>query len=126
MGWDISERGFQIVLSRDVPEMVHRHLRDDVDRFLEDNGLRRTDIASWIMHTGGPKVLEAIEDALELPEAALYASWESLRRVGNLSSVSVLLVLEEVMRHRRPTPGSYSLLAAMGPGFCSELVLLRW
>ncbi|MGH9359904.1 MAG: 3-oxoacyl-[acyl-carrier-protein] synthase III C-terminal domain-containing protein, partial [Terriglobia bacterium] len=74
----------------------------------------------------GPKVLEATEAALDLPKGALDASWECLRRVGNLSSASVLVVLEEVMRHRRPAPETLSLLAAMGPGFCSELVLLRW
>jgi alkylresorcinol/alkylpyrone synthase len=126
MGWDISEKGFQIVLSSEVPVMVHRHLRQDVDRLLEENGLKRDNIGNWIMHTGGPKVLEAMEEALELPDGALEASWESLRRVGNLSSASVLLVFEEVMKNRRPAPGTYSLLAALGPGFCSELVLLRW
>jgi alkylresorcinol/alkylpyrone synthase len=126
MGWDISEKGFRIVLSPDVPAMVHRHLREDVDQFLDDNGLRRADIDSWIMHTGGPKVLEAMQHALQLPEGTLDVSWESLHRVGNLSSVSVLLVLEDVILRRRPATGSYSLLAAMGPGFCAELVLLRW
>ena len=59
-------------------------------------------------------------------EGALSASWDCLRRTGNLSSASVLFVLEEVMMKRRPAPGTYSILAAMGPGFCSELVLLRW
>jgi alkylresorcinol/alkylpyrone synthase len=63
---------------------------------------------------------------LKLPDRALEASWECLRRVGNISSVSVLLVLEEVMQQRRPAPGTFGLLGAMGPGFCSELVLLRW
>ncbi len=126
MGWDISEKGFQIVLSADVPQMVIRHLAKDVDNFLHDHDLKREDIGCWIMHTGGPKVLEAMQSALELPEGALEASWQSLRKVGNLSSTSVLLVLEEVMNNRRPAPGSFSLLAAMGPGFCSELVLLRW
>jgi alkylresorcinol/alkylpyrone synthase len=126
MGWDISEKGFSIVLSPEVPAMVERHWAHDVDEFLGDNGLTRKDIGSWILHSGGPKVLEAMAATLNLPEGALDASWESLRRVGNISSVSVLLVLEEVMNHRRPAPGTLSLLGAMGPGFCSELVLLRW
>jgi alkylresorcinol/alkylpyrone synthase len=78
------------------------------------------------MHTGGPKVLQAITEALRLPENALEASWESLSNVGNLSSASVLVVLEDFMTKRRPAPGSFSILGAMGPGFCSELVLLRW
>ena len=126
MGWAVSEKGFRIVLSPDVPRMVYEHLASDVEVFLADNGLSRADIQSWIMHTGGPKVLEAVEDALQLPEGALDASWDSLRKVGNLSSASVLLVLEDFMNARRPAEGSYGLLAAMGPGFCSELVLLRW
>lgn len=126
MGWDISEQGFRIVLSPRVSQVIERHLRTDVDAFLADQGLRRGDISGWIIHTGGPKVLEAVARALELPDEALQASWDSLRRVGNLSSASVLVVLEEVLLHRRGAPGTYSLLAAMGPGFCSELVLLRW
>ncbi|HTY78187.1 MAG TPA: 3-oxoacyl-[acyl-carrier-protein] synthase III C-terminal domain-containing protein [Candidatus Bathyarchaeia archaeon] len=126
MGWDISELGFRIVLSRGVPDIVKRHLADDVDAFLADQDLTRADIGSWIIHPGGPKVLEAVETALDLPEDALRLSWDCLRRVGNASSVSVLLVLEKVMQGHRPAPGSWSLLAALGPGFCSELVLLRW
>jgi alkylresorcinol/alkylpyrone synthase len=126
MGWAISEKGFRIVLSQDVPRMVYEHLASDVETFLADNGLKRADIQSWIMHTGGPKILEAMADALQLPAGALDASWESLRKVGNLSSASVLLVLEDFIKVRRPAADSYGLLAAMGPGFCSELVLLRW
>jgi alkylresorcinol/alkylpyrone synthase len=125
MGWDISEKGFQIVLSPDLPVLIVEHLGRDVDEFLRDHGLTRKDIGRWILHTGGPKILEATAKALELPKGALDVSWECLRRVGNLSSTSVLLVLEEVMK-RRPAAGTYSLLAAMGPAFCSELVLLRW
>jgi alkylresorcinol/alkylpyrone synthase len=126
MGWNISEEGFRIVLSPEVPQMVRRHLARDVDAFLADNGLQRDEIGSWIMHTGGPKVLQATEESLRLPAGALEVSWESLRRVGNLSSASVLVVLEEFMNRRRPVQGSHSILAAMGPGFCAELVLLRW
>jgi alkylresorcinol/alkylpyrone synthase len=126
MGWDISEKGFRIVLSPEVPDTVVKHLGGDVDAFLEENGLVRSDIKSWVMHTGGPKVLEATAIALGLTEKDLAASWNCLRKVGNISSTSVLLVLEDVYTHRRPAPGSMSILAAMGPGFCSELVLLRW
>ena len=126
MGWDISERGFRIVLSRAVPDIVKRHLADDVDAFLATEGLGRDDIGSWIIHPGGPRVLEAVQAALDPPRGALDPSWRSLRRVGNTSSVSVLLVLEDVMTHQRPAPGTWGLLAALGPGFCSELVLLRW
>ncbi len=126
MGWDISEQGFHIVLSPEVPDTVVRHLGEDVDTFLAEQDLCRGDIKSWVMHTGGPKVLEATATALGITAKDLEASWECLRKVGNLSSTSVLLVLEDVYKHRRPAPGTLSILAAMGPGFCSELVLLRW
>ena len=123
MGWDISEKGFRIVLSRDVPEVVLRNLGRDADEFLSEHGLDRSDVATWVLHTGGPKVLEATETALGLPPGALQASVECLGRTGNLSSASVLFVLEEVMKNRRPEPDTWGILAAMGPGFCSELVL---
>jgi alkylresorcinol/alkylpyrone synthase len=126
MGWDISEKGFKIVLSREVPTVIEQHLAGDLDVFLASHGITRSDIGSWILHTGGPRVLEATETALGLKAGELDASWKCLRRTGNLSSASVLLVLEEVMQHRRPADGTYSVLAAMGPGFCSEFVLLRW
>ncbi len=126
MGWDISERGFGIVLSADVPKMVTDHLRQDVDQFLADHDLTRDDIASWVCHPGGPKVLQAMEEGLELGPEALAVTWKSLREVGNLSSTSVLLVLRETMDKHRPAPGSYGVITAMGPGFCSELVLVRW
>ncbi len=126
MGWDITERGFRIVLSADVPKVVEEHLRGDVDTFLADHALTRRDIASWVAHPGGPKVLEAMESALEVPRGAFELTWRSLAQVGNLSSSSVLLVLRDTLAERRPPAGSLGLLLALGPGFCSELVLLRW
>jgi alkylresorcinol/alkylpyrone synthase len=126
MGWKISEKGFRIILSTEVPNLIRENLGRDVDAFLADNGYRRRDLRSWVLHTGGPKVLEASAEALDLHNGQLDASWDCLRKVGNLSSASVLVVLEDVMQHRRPAPGTMGLLAAMGPGFCSELVLLQW
>jgi alkylresorcinol/alkylpyrone synthase len=126
MGWDITENGFKIVLSSDVPVVVERHLRRDVDDFLAPHGLTRADVASWVCHPGGPRVLEAMENALELPRPALELTWRSLAEVGNLSSSSVLLVLADTMAERRPPAGSWGMLLALGPGFCSELVLLKW
>ena len=126
MGWDISQEGFRIVLSAEVPEVVERFLARDVDAFLADRGLSRADVASWVCHPGGPKVLEAMASALGLPREALAPTWKSLAEVGNLSSASVLLVLRDTLAHHRPPAGSYGMLLAMGPGFCSELVLLRW
>src|SRR5215471_15293648 len=126
MGWSVSEKGFRIVLSRDVPKLVRENLAHDVDDFLAERGLTRADICSWALHTGGPKILEATADCLGLKNGELDVSWQCLRRMGNLSSASVLVVLEEVMKNRRPEPGTLGLLAAMGPGFCSELLLLEW
>ena len=126
MGWNVSERGFRIVLSKEIPDLVRKNLAQDVDDFLAERALTRADIGSWVLHTGGPKILEATEDALGLKNGELDVSWECLRRTGNLSSASVLVVLEEVMKKHRPAVGTLGLLAAMGPGFCSEFVLLEW
>ena len=126
MGWKVSEKGFRITLSPQVPVLIRENLGRDMDVFLSEQGHRRSDIGSWVLHTGGPKVLEATASALELNNGQLDASWDCLKKVGNLSSASVLVVLEDVMRNRRPEPGTLGILAAMGPGFCSELVLLRW
>jgi alkylresorcinol/alkylpyrone synthase len=126
MGWNVSEKGFRIVLSKEIPDLVRKNLAHDVDDFLAERGLTRADIGSWALHTGGPKILEATEDALGLKNGELDVSWECLRRTGNLSSASVLVVLEEVMKNHRPAAGTLGLLAAMGPGFCSEFVLLEW
>jgi alkylresorcinol/alkylpyrone synthase len=126
MGWNISEKGFRIILSTEVPTLIRENLGRDVDAFLADNGHKRSDLKSFVLHTGGPKVLEASADALGLHNGQLDASWDCLRKVGNLSSASVLCVLEDVMKNRRPEPGTLGLLAAMGPGFCSELLLLQW
>jgi alkylresorcinol/alkylpyrone synthase len=114
------------VLSPDVPKVVLENLRGNVESFLAENKLKLSDVGSWIFHSGGPKVLEAVEQALDLPENALAASWKSLREVGNLSAASVLMVLADTLEGGRGEPGSYSILAAMGPGFCLELVLLQW
>jgi len=126
MGWDIRSSGFQIVLSAEVPQVVERFLRRDVDAFLAEQRLTRGDITSWVCHPGGPKVLEAMQTALEVPREALGLTWKSLAEVGNLSSTSVLLVLRDTLAEHRPPAGSWGMLLALGPGFCSELVLLRW
>ncbi len=126
MGWDVSENGFTIVLSAGVADIVRLHLAEDVEAFLGDLGMRISDIGSWILHTGGPRVLEAMEETLGLHNNELLPSWKALRRTGNLSSASVLVVLEDFLRKQLAAPGSYSILAAMGPGFSAELILLRW
>src|SRR5882757_6110129 len=126
MGWDIGDTGYTIVLSPDVPRVVNENLRKNVEEFLAENKLSLGDISTYIFHSGGPKVLEAMETSLDLPKDALAPSWKSLSEVGNLSAASVLAVLEGYLKDTPGKPGSYSILAAMGPGFCSELVLLQW
>jgi alkylresorcinol/alkylpyrone synthase len=126
MGWDVVDTGFKILLSAKVPEVVEGRVGADVDAFLAAHGLRRDDVRHWIAHTGGPKVLEALRNGLALPEAALARSWASLREVGNLSSASVLFVLRDHLDAAEAQPGDVGLVAAMGPGFACELLLLRW
>lgn len=125
MGWDVGASGLRIVLGVEVPDLVRDNLRADVDGFLADHGLSRADLGWYVAHPGGPKVLEAMQDALEVDRDALGMTWDSLARIGNLSSASVLHVLADTLRERPPAPGSHGLLLAMGPGFCLELVLLR-
>ena len=125
MGWDIGTQGFEIVLGPEVPTVVERYLGDDVTEFLGAHGLNITDVGAWVSHPGGPKIIEAITATLGLPDDALELTWRSLSEVGNLSSSSVLHVLRDTIA-KRPPKGSPGVLMAMGPGFCSELVLLRW
>jgi len=125
MGWKIGSDGFRIVLSVDVATVTEKYLGDDVHRFLADHGLTPEDVSTWVCHPGGPRVIEAVENVLDLPETALDHTRNSLRNNGNLSSVSVLDVLRANMADRPPA-GSIGLMVAMGPAFCSELVLLAW
>jgi len=125
MGWDVGAGGLKIVLDAAVPDLVRHYLRNDVDGFLTDHDLTRADIEFYVAHPGGPKVLEAMQDALEVERDALQVTWDSLAAIGNLSSASVLNVLADTLADRPPRPGSYGLMLAMGPGFCAELVLLR-
>jgi alkylresorcinol/alkylpyrone synthase len=125
MGWNVSASGFQLVMSRDVPHMAENHLGDEVDRFLADHGLTTQDITTWVCHPGGPKVLDAITDAVGVPPEALRHSWESMRDNGNISSASVLDVLDRTIASPPPA-GSLGLMLAMGPGFSFELLLLSW
>ena len=125
MGWDVGASGFRLVLSPDLPDLIERYFADDVTAFLAEHGLTIDDIGSWVSHPGGPKVLEAINAALGLDDAALELSWRSLSEIGNVSSASVLHILRDA-RDKPPPSGTPGLLMAMGPGFCAELVLLRW
>ncbi len=124
MGWDLVDGGLRIMLSAAIPDLVRSRLGADVDAFLADHHVGRSDVRHWICHPGGPKVLEAMEQTLDLPRTSLARTWRTLEKVGNLSSASVLLVLAEAMEEA--SPGDLGLLLAMGPGFGTELALLRW
>jgi alkylresorcinol/alkylpyrone synthase len=125
MGWDLVESGFRVVLSPAVPEYA-KQLRGHAEDFLREHGLAVTDVERWVAHPGGPKVMQALEQAFELHPSALDRSWRSLSEVGNLSSASVLFILHETLREPPPAPGSYGLMLAMGPAFCAEMILLQW
>jgi alkylresorcinol/alkylpyrone synthase len=125
MGWNMSSKGFQLVMSKDVPKMADVHLREEVDRFLADHGLSIDDISTWVCHPGGPKVIESIENAIGLSPEALTHSWNSMREHGNISSASVLDVLGRTIAEP-PIEGSLGVMLAMGPGFSFELLLLSW
>lgn len=126
MGWDVGGSGFRIVLAASVADVVEEHLGHDVTAFLGDHDLKVADVGTWVAHPGGPKVLHAMARTLGLADDAFDRTWRSLAQVGNLSSASVLHVLADTLDAPTPPAGSYGVLLAMGPGFCSELVLLRW
>lgn len=125
LGWNIGSDGFRIVLSVEIATVVEKYLGDDVRDFLADYGLVTEDISTWIVHAAGPKVIDAVEQVLDLPPDALDRTRNSLRDHGNLSSVSVLDILHDTETDP-PAPGSIGLMIAMGPGFSAELVLLSW
>ncbi|HVJ18904.1 MAG TPA: 3-oxoacyl-[acyl-carrier-protein] synthase III C-terminal domain-containing protein [Polyangiaceae bacterium] len=126
MGWDVVDTGFRIVLGAGVPEIARTRLAAAVRGFLSEQGLAPRDVARWVAHPGGPAVITAMEQSLELESHSLALSRDCLARVGNLSSASVLVILEQTLADRAPQPGSPGLLLAMGPGFAAELVLLQW
>jgi alkylresorcinol/alkylpyrone synthase len=125
MGWNVTSDGFQLVMSREVPRMAEDYLGAEVTDFLAGHGLTTDDVSAWICHPGGPKVLEAVGQALNLPTQEFRHSWESMRDNGNISSASVLDVLNRTLAEP-PAPGSIGLMLAMGPGFSFELLLLSW
>ncbi len=126
MGWDIVDSGFKVVLDPKVPELARENLRPAVDAFLARHQLERRNIRAWVCHPGGPKVMDAVAEGLELDAEALRPARDGLVEVGNLSSASVLFLLDEFRGAQRPEPGSFGVMLAMGPAFCAELVLLQW
>jgi alkylresorcinol/alkylpyrone synthase len=126
LGWRLGADGFRIVLSAELADVIERRLSGSVTAFLSEHGLTVDEITVWVCHPGGPKVIDAIQNSLKLPDSAVELSRRSLAEVGNLSSASVLHVLERTMAADPPPPGSAGLMIGLGPGVSVELVLLRW
>ena len=124
MGFDLTETGFHMVLSKDIPDILRRDIRRLVDGFLARNDLKLDQIAACILHPGGKKILEYVEAALNLPRAMTQPSWGVLRDYGNLSSAAILFVLDQW--RRKPAVGDYGLVIGFGPGVSAELLLLQW
>ncbi len=126
MGFDLRETGFHIILAREVPDLIRSRIQSLVGGFLERNHLCKEDIGAWVLHPGGQKLLSYIEQELGLDSRQTQPSWDVLRDCGNLSSASVLFVLERWLREREVSPGTSGLLVGFGPGFSAEMVLLEW
>jgi alkylresorcinol/alkylpyrone synthase len=126
MGFDLRDSGFHILLAKDVPEMIGAKIRELVDGFLERQGKKMHDIKGWILHPGGARLLGNVEIALGLTKCQTQPSWDVLRNVGNLSSATILFILQEWLEKRPLKPGDYALAAAFGPGFSAEFLLLQW
>jgi alkylresorcinol/alkylpyrone synthase len=125
LGWEVRDTGFAIVLSAGLPDLLRAHLLADVKGLLAEHGLTPGEIPTWVVHAGGPRVIDAVRDALGLAEDAVRESRESLACAGNLSSASVLDVLARTLGHTEAPPGSPAVLMAFGPGVSCELVLLK-
>ena len=124
IGWDIGGTGFRVILGAGVPEVIEQNFAGDVHGLLADHELALDDIATWLAHPGGPKVLTAFASSLGMPDAAFELSWRALAARGNQSSASVLGILADALD--ASAPGGLGLLFALGPGVAAELVLLRW
>lgn len=125
MGWDLKDSGFHVVFSRDIPMLIRNWLGQFVNTFLENQKLSIEEIAHFVAHPGGKKVLDAYESTLQLSKGKTSHSRAVLSEFGNMSSPTILYVLERFMMDEMKK-GDYGLMAALGPGFSGELVLLQW
>ena len=126
MGFDLKDSGFHILLAKDVPEMIGEKIEGLVDGFLSRHGLTRPDIKGWILHPGGARLLGNVEKALGLTHCQTQPSWDVLANVGNLSSATILFILQEWLEKRPLKKGDIAMAAAFGPGFSAEFLLLQW
>lgn len=126
MGWDFTENGLGVIFSRRIPQLIGRHIRDNITGFLKRQSLGLKDISHFLVHPGGAKILQVLADVLGLQPQRLDHSRWVLEHYGNMSSPTLLFILERFQRRSSPRRGEYGLAAAFGPGFSSELLLLRW
>jgi alkylresorcinol/alkylpyrone synthase len=126
MGFDLRDSGFHILLAKDVPEMIGERIKELVDGFLARNGKTKQDIKGWILHPGGARLLGNVEKELGLCKCDTQPSWDVLGNVGNLSSATILFILQEWLEKRPLKTGEHAMAAAFGPGFSAEFLLLQW
>lgn len=126
MGFDLRDTGFHILLDKTVPDMIGAKIKPLIDGFLARHGKTQQDIKGWILHPGGARLLGNVEIALGLTKNQTQPSWDVLANVGNLSSATILFILQEWMDKRPLNPGDVALAAAFGPGFSAEFLLLQW
>ncbi len=126
LGFDLQDDGFHSVLSKDVPGLIKSEIARLVRTLVERHELPRDRLTCFVLHPGGRKILNVIEEELGLKRDDTEVSWEILRDFGNQSSASVLFVLHEWMTKRRQPSGTHGLLAAFGPGLSTEMMLLGW
>lgn len=126
MGMDIVDTGTRNVLRPEVTDFVKVGLREAIEPLLSKHNLSVDKISRWLVHPGGPKIISAVEDEFALSEQDLQLSREALAKIGNISSPTILYILEQTLSAEPPEPGAYGLMMAMGPGFCQEVVLLQW
>lgn len=126
MSWRVSEDGFKVQLARDIPSIVTSLVRENIDEFLVSHNLELKDLEHLIFHPGGTKVLRAYADGLQVASERLKNSYDVLREFGNMSSATVFFILERFLNDVKQRSNDFGLVAALGPGFSSELVLLRW
>ncbi len=124
--WDEKAGKFSFFLDREIPYVVGAHVEEVVDRLLGANGLRRSDIAHWTVHSGGKKVVDAIKINLGLTDYDLRHTTGVLRDYGNLSSGSFLFSYQRLLEDRVAAPGDWGVFMTMGPGSTIETALVRW
>ncbi len=126
MGWDFSSQGLKVIFSKSIPFLLRKLLRENVEGFLDRSDMTISSLSYFAIHPGGAKILESMCESLQISEEDLGDSRAVLEQYGNMSSPTLLFVLKRLLEDKRPSKGALGLAAAFGPGFSSELLLLRW